>query len=357
MGKGKDPYPPPPRDHRSKPLSSLKDPASFGPPPKTVRYHGAEVGPRSSVPQEGEPTGFGPEKDVRSFKGDDLEPRKTEPPPVPARRDTGNSSPDIIPGVLAEPPTAKSELGVDQFPPGRKPSLPPRLPPRRSSSVRMEKAFVSGGEDSVDSTSIPVVPGQLNHEASHRLGKAGISIPALNIGLRSDVPASQMESPRRSTRLQPVRDPPSGAPGQSHTPFSKMSPSESPSLPTKGTSLAEKQSALRTMSSLRHDPRSVSLAETKAAAITTNNFRQRHGAEVVQAYQATNSWDQKYGLVERANSSAAGAGAMLNSAPATEAALSITKKPPPPPPKKFVASEKVIVTGKAPPIPLESKPR
>ena len=359
VGKGKDPYSPS-RDYRSKPLSSLKDPALFGPPPKTVRYHGAEVEPSPSAPQDGESTEFATEKDGRCFQGDDvtqLEPKTIGPLPVPSRRDTGNSSPDIVPGVPAKRPTAKSELRADKPLPGGKPLLPPRLPPRRSSSVQMERAFVSENGGSIDPTATPVIPGQLNHGALHRLGKAGISVPALNIGPRSDVPASQMESPGDSTRPQGVRDPSSGAFGQLHTRFSKVPSSESTSSPTKGTSMAEKQSALRTMSSLHKDPRSVSLAETKAAVNTTNNFRQWHGAEVVQGYQAANSLNQQYGLVERANSSAAGASAMLNSVPATETALSTTKKPPPPPPKKFVASEQAIITRKAPPIPLDSKPK
>ena len=44
MGKGKDPHQQA-EEHTSRPLSTLKDPSAFGPPPKNVNYHGGAALP------------------------------------------------------------------------------------------------------------------------------------------------------------------------------------------------------------------------------------------------------------------------------------------------------------------------
>jgi len=45
MGKSKDPHTGA-EEHVSRPLSTLKDPAAFGPPPKNVNYHGGAALPK-----------------------------------------------------------------------------------------------------------------------------------------------------------------------------------------------------------------------------------------------------------------------------------------------------------------------
>jgi hypothetical protein len=49
IGRGKDPNEKS-RDHVSRPLSTLKDPAAFGPPPKNVNYHGGAALPDQITP-------------------------------------------------------------------------------------------------------------------------------------------------------------------------------------------------------------------------------------------------------------------------------------------------------------------
>lgn len=47
MGKGKGPNAQGEEEHISRPLSSLKDPSAFGPPPKNVNHHGGAALPKS----------------------------------------------------------------------------------------------------------------------------------------------------------------------------------------------------------------------------------------------------------------------------------------------------------------------
>src|ERR1700721_1585318 len=49
VGKGKDPAQEA-REHQSAPISTLKDPASFGPPPKHITYRGAAAVPNATTP-------------------------------------------------------------------------------------------------------------------------------------------------------------------------------------------------------------------------------------------------------------------------------------------------------------------
>ena len=51
MGKGKDTsHRDAALEHASRPLSTLKDPSSFGPPPKNVNYHGGAALPNQITP-------------------------------------------------------------------------------------------------------------------------------------------------------------------------------------------------------------------------------------------------------------------------------------------------------------------
>src|ERR1700742_752032 len=51
MGKNRDPNKKDEGDHVSRPLAALKDPSSFGPPPKNVNYHGGAALPNEITPQ------------------------------------------------------------------------------------------------------------------------------------------------------------------------------------------------------------------------------------------------------------------------------------------------------------------
>jgi hypothetical protein len=149
--------------------------------------------------------------------------------------------------------------------------------------------------------------------------------------------------------------------------FSKMS---SPSAnaanaaqTSEGTSWSQKQAALKTASALRTDPSSVSIADAKNAAVTANNFRERHGEQVATGLRTAGGLNQKYGVLDKVNRTFPSAGSSIASnTPANEGQQSLpsvasavaSKKPPPPPPKK---KELTASSGDAPPIPLGSKPR
>src|SRR4051794_4045918 len=119
MGKGKSPSEEA-QDHVSRPISSLKDPASFGPPPKNVKYHGGAAVPDQTTPDT---SGWGapvPASEIRAQQeAEEAEARRQEeeekrppPPPVPYRADrTGLSTSHLPP------------------PPGRKDGADGRTPP------------------------------------------------------------------------------------------------------------------------------------------------------------------------------------------------------------------------------------
>ena len=53
MGKGRDPKAGDASDHVSRPMATLKDPSSFGPPPRNVNYHGGAALPNEITPDRG----------------------------------------------------------------------------------------------------------------------------------------------------------------------------------------------------------------------------------------------------------------------------------------------------------------
>jgi hypothetical protein len=142
------------------------------------------------------------------------------------------------------------------------------------------------------------------------------------------------------------------------------SSSPKPDTPTAGTTLAQKQAAIKTASSFRNDPSSVSLSDARTAASTANNFRERHGEEVKSGWQSANNLNNKYGLSDKAGSF----GGSKTSEPAEpsspmiemrdntvdQASVVGKKKPPPPPVKRAELSGASLGS---PPVPLSSKPK
>ncbi|KAG8630110.1 hypothetical protein KVT40_001729 [Elsinoe batatas] len=176
------------QSHQSAPLSSLRDPSEFAPPPKHVNYYGAEAAralssnpasPAVSTPGSASnalvPTGRSTAVDTRQYDTDrggwggaisqdnlsswqqkkQLEKEEAEKPkvptgpyrkdttglrtdhlpPPPVRRGTGVASPPITP--VSRTPTAGSNrppLPPPSASPAKPkpPGLPPRLPPRQS---------------------------------------------------------------------------------------------------------------------------------------------------------------------------------------------------------------------------------
>ncbi|KAL8824616.1 MAG: hypothetical protein Q9191_004937 [Dirinaria sp. TL-2023a] len=376
VGKGKNPHTSSAggQEHQSRPLSSLKDPDAFGPPPKNVNYYGGAAVPNAITPdRRGLGAPLSTEEVRASHEAEESEKRaaeeaaqKPKPPPVPYRADTTGLTTSDLPrppvkridvedeasSVVSASPTVKP-----------KPTLPPRLPPRQATSTLEPSSPPSTYSSATQQQATG--GGHLNQGALGRLGSAGVSVPGLNIGAGSN----EGSTTRQAQAWQP-------APARASTPVGSQKPTlnelhsrfsglstKSPSSesPTQGTTLAQKQAALRTASNFRNDPSSVSLSDAKATAATANNFRERHGDQVAAGWKSANALNKKYdvagkvgGLTGNGPANEQDATSPPESAtPASPAIISEKKKPPPPPPKR-------VGTGSGaspPPIPLSSKPK
>ncbi|KAJ5378490.1 hypothetical protein N7509_011609 [Penicillium cosmopolitanum] len=188
MGKGKDPNESEKSEHVSRPLSSLKDPGSFAPPPTHINYHGAAAVPNQTTPDR---SGIGAPltqnqvdqqnaHQEQALAAEQEEAEKPKPPPVPYRVNTTGLSTENLPPPpvrrLESPSSGSSTNTAAASKP--KPSLPPRVPPRN---------LPSQSQDDVPPPAYtPVAPqqsdGYINQEATSRLANAGVSVPALGIG-------------------------------------------------------------------------------------------------------------------------------------------------------------------------------
>lgn len=374
MGKGQDPNQEA-RQHVSRPLETLKDPAAFGPPPKNVNYHGGAAVPHMITPDT---TGLGAPlsaEEIQAKQTRDEEEaqavaeaaRRPPPPPVPYRADTTGLSTRDLPRPpvrriehVQEPATAVPLISAKP-----KPSLPPRLPPRRNSG-RLQPVF--SPPPSFDSAAVEPSTQQsyVNQGAIDRLGAAGVSVPGLGIG-----EASNSDNPWRDQQGLFANNAASGPtisagpkPNELHSRFSKLSTlSPKPDPPTQGTSFAQKQAALKTVGSFHKDPSSVSFTDARNAASTANNFRERHGDQVASGWKSASGMNQKYGISNRLNSytSSASTSPVIAATPglASPSSMNVSpipaKKPAPlPPPKRIGASGSSA--QEPPPVPLSSKP-
>ncbi|KAG6005747.1 hypothetical protein E4U21_007698 [Claviceps maximensis] len=355
-------------NHVARPLSDLKDPASFAPPPRRIdpglapaappsvpAKHSAISSPSSSNYSRGDST----ELSARQSTGlhvieashpatshEEEQPRRPalpyranttglstqHLPKPPARRDgadgRSSSSYSETSGTI---PASKAAVGP--------PSLPPRLPPRGATSSPARDGKTHG---------------LLNEASIGRLGLAGVSVPALGIG-RGAATGSPSPPPLPSVATPTSAPQPSAVSGSGlgrwgvqvnelQGRFSKnQSPSPAPPTqesPSQGTTWAQKQAALKTAANFHKNPSSVSFSDAKAAASTANNFRQRHGEQVASGVKTANNLNQKYGLVDKVNSAYTGAESSPRASPSLEqssamlSGLAGKKKPPPPPPPK-----------------------
>ncbi|KAI9887084.1 MAG: hypothetical protein M1823_001074 [Watsoniomyces obsoletus] len=376
VGKGKDESTSSSREeHQAAPLSSLKDPALFGPPPKHVGYH--RVAPNAS-PR----TNVYPDSHVDRYAQEDHGPgpgiavgvaesgrQKPAPPPTRPRRNTGDASPDAGPPLPMQKPTfEKSSISRADVPPTvDRPPLPPRLPPRNNTVNPVEGPSVQ--PEQIPLRSKPTVDtthansGAMNRAALYRLGQAGVSVPGFGIGSKTLPPPAPQDSTSNVTGNPEVAGPATGHQlPQMTSRFSNLSTGNGTDAPKTGTSMAQKQAALQTMSSFHKDPTSVSMADARSAASTANNFRQRHGDEVVQGYQTANEMNTKYGVVDKAGAAASSANGALAQQQTTgtiplPAVLGPKKSPPPIPMKSALRGRVAATSNGAPPVPIASKPQ
>jgi len=368
MGKGKDNSEAAgSRGYQSRPLRSLRDPAEFGPPPRRVENSGTASTPSASTLDRrvlGEPSSqaeIQARQEQEVGVGTEEESTRPAPPAVPFRADTTGLSTDHLP----KPPLRKShqsEVTSAQAPARTskpKPSLPPRLPPRQNSSpvehsVSTPPPYSRGAE-----AAPPVQESYLNQGSLNRLGHAGVSVPGLNIG--------ESSNPWENEASPPAPGPASPRLSELQLRFSKMSTSSrNVEAPAQGTSFAQKQAALKSASSFRNDPSSVSLSDARSAASTANNFKQRRGDQVASGWKSANGLNQKYGIANKVNSYTSGGNSSQvdgdHSGPVIPAVsdpsgTTAKKKPPPPPSKRTDFSSVGSGILEPPPLPLGSKPR
>ncbi|KAL8793162.1 MAG: hypothetical protein Q9195_004274 [Heterodermia aff. obscurata] len=372
VGKGKNQSPlEAAQDHQSRPLATLKDPGAFGPPPKNVNYHGGAAVPNAITPDR---RGLGAPLSAQEIHAqNELEEsekraleqaaQKPAPPPIPYRVDTTGLSTEALP----KPPLRRIEAVDPSSPhsslqPARpatkpRPPLPPQLPPRESTTPLRESLppASSAARGSLATSG-------LKQDALNRLGSTGISVRELNIGGQPEVQtADHGRDVNRSSTSNPDQKPTLSELHQRFSGLSTSSPVRETS-PDKGTSFAQKQAALKTASSFRKDPSSISFSDAKTAAETADNFRQRHGEQVASGLKGANAVNQKYDVTGKLGGhsrdlsakdetlSSPSAVDVLNSASITE-----KKKPPPPPPKRGRGTGASLKSS-PPPIPLSSKP-
>ncbi|KAI9660499.1 MAG: hypothetical protein M1821_009849 [Bathelium mastoideum] len=260
VGRGKDTSSRPDAStHQSRPLSTLKDPATFGPPPRHVATtSGSPVSDYQPPTQYNEPTpSEAPSYDSRpppvpQRASGSLPIAQSSPPGLPLRSDSAGSGMSTLPkppvrrpgDPIPAPPPRMTESSAAIVPqqPKAKPSLPPRLPPRQdsralSSTPSPPPTYNQALQQSPKS--VPQANQGLNQGAIDRLGQAGISVPGLNIGgggtaipsyTSSDatVPA---QSPTRPSRPQAVP----GQVGELQQRFARMGLNQ-------GSSVGESQS-------------------------------------------------------------------------------------------------------------------
>ena len=289
--------------------------------------------------------------------------QKVRAPPIPYRADTTGLSTRTLP----KPPVRRfgydDQASVGHRSPNTKPkpALPPRLPPRQSPAPVQDAAASPPANPGIaqDQTQ----KGYINQGALDRLGSAGVSVPSFGIG-----GGSQDANPWRDQESLSISGRDSSSPqapqlSELQSRFPRLS-TNSPSSPTQGTSFAQKQAALKTASSFRNDPSSISLADAKATASTANNFRERHGDQVAAGWKNAGALNKKYDIANKANAFG-GHGAVSPQAETVPVSAGIDihgqvsspakKRAPPPPPKKPINESHGAASP--PPIPVYSKPK
>ncbi|KAL4977039.1 hypothetical protein BDW66DRAFT_44414 [Aspergillus desertorum] len=364
MGKGKDPKDKERENHVSRPLSSLKDPASFGPPPKHIKYHGAAALPNETTPDR---SGLGAPLSqaqinnsyARKQQEEEEERRKAEEaakrPSVPYRANRTGIDPSTLPPPPVRRVGSVAELAPTSASPRPVPSVPPRVPPRTNSSTPAPHtpsppAYTPSPPAAEQSQA---ANGYLNQAATSRLAQAGVSVPALGIGAR----LSNQTSPAPGYNQAPVNELQRQV-SQRRT-NSASSPSPAPSLPVQ---------------QMQSPADSASNPSTARSAF--NDFRSRHSNQIESGKQKLNGLNQKYRITERINNALDSKSGNAGQAPpvpphpnlsrstttssSDTAPLAQRKAPPPPPPQKKAELRSAPVNTRSPappPLPLGTKPR
>ncbi|PSK51921.1 hypothetical protein B9Z65_3188 [Elsinoe australis] len=245
--------------HQSAPLSSLRDPSEFAPPPKHINYHGAEASrpmitnpasPASSTQSSAlvpavdtrrydtDSGGLGgaisqetvsawqqtkqrqqeeaeqPKASTGPYRKDTTGLRTDHLPPPPVRRGTGTASPSspapsrIPTSAVNKPPLPPPSAGSSSpAKPRAPPSLPPRLPPRQSTEPNeytppppptYNEALSQPQTPAASAPqSFPAPSSSISTNTSSlsRLASSGVSVPSLGVSRNPASPPPQPSSP------------------------------------------------------------------------------------------------------------------------------------------------------------------
>ena len=365
----------------SRPLTTLKDPSQFGPPPKNVNYHGGIALPNEITPHTG---GLGApltpaeieaarkqaKVEIDAEQDAEREATQKAAPPLPYRADRTGLRTDHLPPPPIHRATGQSgSTEPAQAASKPRPNLPPRLPSRKdSTTTNGTTASLPAVQPPKYETAVeqPVKQplqqpaqsnGWLNQSAANRLGKAGVSVPGLGIGESNP----WRSEPGNATSAPPVATNNSGL-SELQTRFAKMNSgaAASPqSPPAEGTTFEQKQAAFKTAQNFHKDPSSVTMADAQSAASTANNFRARHQEQISAGAQKANGLNKKYNVTGRVNSFLEKQASPVSEQPPAEhpapvsspTLANINRKPPPPPPPK-----KPSGMHAPPPVPIGTKP-
>lgn len=268
-GKKKDPYEEQ-RNHQSRPLTSLQDPDSFGPPPKHSAYYDANGVSRTGTGLNGgavsragtaSSTNSGPsggwgapavqsgyaqqKREREEQERQRMEQQVQEEKAGPYRTDTSGLRTDHLP----KPPVRRADAGSPSTgTPANRPSpgLPPRQPPRQAAAPpptlpprqneypdEYTPAPPPPYNEALSQPQAPQNqdPAAINQGAANRLGQAGVSVPGFGIG--GNGTSQQQES-------SAVRGPPAGQLSELQQRFARMNTgasndSASPASPSSAT--------------------------------------------------------------------------------------------------------------------------
>jgi hypothetical protein len=329
MGKGKKPGDDAAGEHISRPLATLKDPSSFGPPPKNVNYHGGAALPNEITPHRG---GIGAplsQEQIASAHRSTHAPPPEEVavktgPPLPYRANTTGLSTSHLPpppvhrNIISPPPQEDAEPSA----PKPKPGLPPRLPSRQNTAD--VTAAVTPPPPSYDAVASEAPAkastfSTLNSSAVSNLSRAGVKVPAFGIGRTNSSNASTptADNPWSS---EPAKTASPGVGTSTNTMselqsrFSRMNSKSNANVnaqdqtnqQTAPPTIQQTQSAFTTAQNLRRDPSSVSMNDARSAATTANtaarsasDFRQKHATQIAAAENRAKAVNNKYQLQSR----------------------------------------------------------
>ena len=221
-GKKQDPYEEQ-RNHSSAPLTTLKDPDSFGPPPKHGGWYGANGTPTSPAGSSASGGGLGSaiqtpvRRPTQEQHAVQQEEEKPKPPSGPYRADTTGLSTANLPkppvrrvdGTSPAPPPPPRSAATPPLPARhaqppvapRAPAPPPTLPPRMNENPdEYTPAPPPTYQEATVQPAAQVQPVQrnaatINGVAANRLAQAGVNVPGFGIGGNSASQATPPQSP------------------------------------------------------------------------------------------------------------------------------------------------------------------